>query len=250
MTLYQTIYNKALKLKEGTEHLTYGRAIVRNWALGHTSQFDELPKILDIGCGKGDDLSGIGEALGRKCELHAIEYYDEYRKLCEEKGIQAKEVNIERDVYPWEDNFFDLVIANQIIEHTKDTFYMISEISRILKPDGSLIIGIPNLAAWHDRLILLLGQQPSGMKMLGPHPRGITRPALKQFMECDGFFELIDFKGSGFYPFPESVANILARLFPSLATSTFFLFKRTKKPGTFIEVLKSRFFETNYYQGS
>jgi hypothetical protein len=79
--------------------------------------------------------------------------------------------------------------------------------------------------------------------------RGMTRPTMQTFMETDGYFATRGFKGSGFYPFPPRISNTLARAFPSLATAIFFRFERTTKPGLFIDVLKTRFFETNFYRG-
>ena len=250
MSLYQTLYDYALTLKVGTEPLIYGRDLIRNWAISHVDSCpDKKPRILDIGCGQGNDLTNIRDSAHKSCELFGVDFFKDHIGTCEKKGIAVATINVERDIYPYEDSFFDVIIANQIIEHTKDTFYVLAEISRILKKGGICLIGIPNLAAWHDRLILLWGQQPSGSKMMGPHIRGMTRPALQQFVECDGFFALHDFKGSGFYPFPKTMSKILARYFPSLATCIFFNFRRTDKEGTFIEVLKSRTFETNYYTG-
>ncbi len=250
MGLYQSIYNLALKLKAGTEVLGYGRPIIANWsAEALTLNTNSLPKVLDIGCGPGQDLENVRKAFAKPCELYGIEYYSEHVKTCEQKGIHIAGLNIERDNYPYPDEFFDVVIANQVLEHVKDLFYVVSEMSRIVKKEGTIIIGIPNMAAWHDRLILLLGNQPSSNKVLGPHIRGYTRPGFTSFMETDGFFKCEKFAGSGFYPFPAWLCRILARLFPSFATAVFFKFKRNAKSGVFLEVLEKRFFETNYYRG-
>ncbi|NLD98321.1 MAG: class I SAM-dependent methyltransferase [Fibrobacter sp.] len=251
MSLYQFFYNVALKMKSGTEVLSYGRDIIADWCStsAQGKERDEPVTILDIGCGKGDDLINVRNAISSQCKLYGIESYEEYQNECKKKGIETASVNIERDVFPFETAFFDIVIINQVLEHTKDIFFILSEISRILKPDGVLIVGVPNLATWHDRLILLLGQQPSGIKVPGPHVRGYTIPGLTRFLTLDGYFKIVSIKGSGFYPFPIPVACLLARMFPSLATSIFCYCKRTAKKGTFIEVLNSRFYETNYYRG-
>ncbi|HLV31913.1 MAG TPA: class I SAM-dependent methyltransferase [Chitinispirillaceae bacterium] len=251
MSLYQNIYNIALGMKSGTEYLSYGREIITRWCYRKLVQSDnnELKNILDIGCGKGDDLLNIQKIAVKRCNLFGIESYEEYRSICEKKGIKTEGLNIERDTFPFETAFFDIIVINQVLEHTKDIFFVMSEISRILKPNGTLVIGVPNLATWHDRIILLLGQQPSGIKVPGPHVRGFTIPGIKNFVSLDDYFKIVDIKGSGFYPFPSFIAKFLSKLFPSLATSIFFLCERTEKAGTFIEVLNTRFYETNYYRG-
>jgi hypothetical protein len=97
---------------------------------------------------------------------------------------------------------------NQVLEHTKDIFFIFSEVSRVLKPNGIFLVGVPNLAAWHDRLMLAVGRQPSGMKVLGPHVRGFTPHGLRKFAECDGYFALEGFQGSAFYPFPAGISKV------------------------------------------
>lgn len=188
--------------------------------------------------------------MGVKCELFAVEGYPEYQQICQSKGIQAFGINIERDALPWPDQYFDIVVINQVLEHTKDCYFVVSEISRVLKTDAKLWIGIPNLAAWHDRLALLIGGQPTCIKIPGPHVRGFTKSGFIQFIECLDFFKVTKFAGSGFLPFPRSLAILFAKLFPNLSTSIFFECQRTSKSGKFIEVLDIRFYQTDFYRGS
>ncbi len=48
----------------------------------------------------------------------------------------------------------------EVIEHLYNSDLVISEIYRILKRNGILILSTPNLASWINRLVLLLGYQP------------------------------------------------------------------------------------------
>lgn len=121
--------------------------------------------------------------------------------------------------------------------------------SRVLKKGGVAIIGFPNLASLHNRLLLLFGDQPTCIRMPDPHVRGITKGAFYQFVTTDGYFEVEQITGSNFYPFPPRFANILATAFPSLAISLFFLCRRSNKAGKFIDVLNTRSYETNYFTG-
>ena len=90
------------------------------------------------------------------------------------------------------------MIANHVIEHLKELFWLFGNLSRVLKVGGIAIIGCPNLASWHNRAALLLGQQPPSAKMLGPHVRGITLLGFKSFIEYGGYFEVVRRKGSNF----------------------------------------------------
>ncbi len=57
-------------------------------------------------------------------------------------------------------NSADLVIALEVIEHLFDTDQFLSEIHRVLKPKGVLILSTPNLASLPNRLRLLFGGYP------------------------------------------------------------------------------------------
>jgi methionine biosynthesis protein MetW len=250
MGLIQAIYNCALRLKGGTEFLAYGRPIIKRWVVQYASEKNRPGlKILDIGCGSGADLENLRAVLNDRAEIYGVENYEPDRATCREKGIDVIGLDIERERLPYSDQFFDVILINQVLEHTKEIFFILSEISRALKKEGLLIVGLPNLATWHDRLLLLLGQQPSGTKVLGPHIRGITLPGFRAFVECEGYFRLLECRGSGFYPFPVWFGKLLAKLFPTLATSLFYKIVRCEKPGSFIEVLEKRRFQTNYFTG-
>lgn len=248
MSWKEALHRKAVAWKAGTEHLVYGRPILRDWAASKARDGKTI-RVLDVGCGYGDDLDAIRQKLSGKAELFGLEGYAPYREKCAERGIDARDGDVERDRLPFSDHSLDVVLMNQVLEHTKDLFWIFSEVGRVLPPGGQFLVGVPNLAAWHDRAMLLVGMQPSGMKVLGPHVRGFTVPGMKAFAEADGFFRVTAVAGSGFYPFPQGLAIRLARWFPTLATGIFFRIERTAKPGSFLEVLRARRFETAYYEG-
>ena len=181
--------------------------------------------------------------------LYGVDSYKPNTENLEQIGINTYKVNIERETLPFQDIFFDIVIVNQIIEHAKYIFFIFSEISRILRIGGVVIVGFPNLAAFHNRILLLLGKQPACIRMPGHHVRGITKGAFSQFITTDGYFEVDLVKGSNFFPFPPFFSKKIASMIPSMSTALFFSCKRTQKKGNFIDVLKTRFYETNFYMG-
>ncbi len=252
MGIFGAFYRFGMKFKKSSQHLVYGRDVIHNWCeeVIHCAAQEKSFNILDVGCGKAEELTTLKATYGQRVNLFAIENHEPYRLECISKGITPSDINIERDPFPFKDDFFDIIIINQVIEHCKELFFIFSEISRILKKGGTLIVGVPNLAAWHDRFALLLGEQPTSIKVLGPHIRGFTKPGFSSFIQADSFFELKETKGSGFYPFVPWMAKPLARWFPSLASGIFFKVERTRKKGTFMEVLKSRYFETNFFTGT
>ena len=249
------------RLKSGTEHLNYGRDIIRTWGAelyGARANQTETFRVLDLGCGHGTDLNNIrasiqemhgADAARKLVELHGVESYPPYVAECRAAGIQTHSLNIERDVFPGPDARFDVIVANQILEHTKELFWIFAESARLLKPGGHFVVGVPNLASLHNRLLLLFGQQPTPIKSMSAHVRGFTKPDMREFAETGGLFTLTGFRGSNFYPLPPVLSKPLARLFPTLAWGAFFQLRRTEQNGSFLECLSGddNFLETPFY---
>ena len=60
------------------------------------------------------------------------------------KGYDIDTVNFEKDKIPEKDNSIDIIFCNSVIEHVSNISNFLSEIYRILKKDGILIIITPN----------------------------------------------------------------------------------------------------------
>jgi hypothetical protein len=54
------------------------------------------------------------------------------------KGIIVHPLNIKRDMLPYDSGQIDAVIANQILEHTKELFWIFHEVTRVLARGASL----------------------------------------------------------------------------------------------------------------
>lgn len=245
------LYRWASSLYRRNGELSYGREIISRW-VGQWA--DEMPpekelRILDLGAGTCADLRNIRVRLeGRKRRMIACEYSAEEAERARAEGFEAFIIDIEREAIPASDDFFDCIIANQVIEHTKEIFFIFSEISRVLRPGGLLVIGVPNLACLHNRLLFLFGCQPVCLQLLGPHIRGITASDFRGFIETGSFFKTVRFAGGHFYPFSGRAERIMSAFFPTLCVSIFFAIRRTDKNGTFIEVLGRP--ATPYFRGN
>lgn len=234
------------------KNLNYGRNIIKNWSKDYIFQLqNEKISILDLGLGTGIDILNIKNEINKykKLGLYGIESYEPNVELAMKNGIKVISGDIEKEQYKFLDQSIDVVLANQILEHTKELFWIFSEISRILKPKGIFIVGVPNLASFHNRLLLLMGKQPTSIRTFGPHIRGFSSKDFIKFIEKDGYFKVIKTAGSNFYPFPSTLARILAKIFKNGAVSSFYLIERTNKIGNYIDVLEKNFFETPFYKG-
>jgi len=92
--------------------------------------------ILDIGTGSGQ----IARHVARHCkQLVSVDSHD-HRVV--KDGYSFKPVDDES--LPSEDEKFDIVISNHVIEHLPDRKRHLAEIRRVLKPKGLLYLAFPN----------------------------------------------------------------------------------------------------------
>lgn len=69
--------------------------------------------------------------------------------------------NAERDPFPYPDEHFTTVLCCELIEHLAfDPMHMMSEINRVLRPGGWLVLTTPNLASLRAIAAILQGYHP------------------------------------------------------------------------------------------
>jgi SAM-dependent methyltransferase len=92
-------------------------------------------KILDIGTGAGY----IPHYLAQKHLVTSVDVVDERIEKSDYKYKKVDSANL-----PFEDEAFDIVISNQVIEHIPDQRVHVSEISRVTKRGGYIYLATPN----------------------------------------------------------------------------------------------------------
>ena len=115
-------------------------------------------RVLDLGCFNGAFSSDLGRAA-RAEQVSGVEWLPEHAEQAEREGIQVRIADL-NDPLPYPDGSFDLVHANQVIEHLRDTDAFLREVQRVCAPEGAAIISTNNMAAWHNIGSLALGFQP------------------------------------------------------------------------------------------
>ncbi|MBX3373074.1 MAG: class I SAM-dependent methyltransferase [Phycisphaeraceae bacterium] len=224
--------------------LNFGREVIAAFAAAS----DHVRHALDLGAGAGDDLDSVRRAHPAAA-LTGVEVHPACARDLRARGIAVLALDLEREALPLPDASMDLIIANQFLEHVKELFWIMHEVSRTLRPGGHLLIGVPNLASLHNRLLLALGRQPTSIRVASAHVRGFTARGLLAFLE-DGFpggYVLCARRGANFYPFPPVIARPMARMCPGLAWGLF-LHLRKARPydGSFVRFPVDAALETNY----
>lgn len=223
---------------------TYGRHI-----LDAVSKRLSVSLCVDVGCGSGDDLM-IVKNNHPSARCIGVDFGDWNSEELRRKGIESVSVNIESQSLPFGNESVDLVIANQVLEHTKEVFFINHEVFRVLKVGGHLYLGVPNVLSFHNRLLGLFGIHPTSVKMISGHVRAFSKNDTILFYRqvADGIAVVENVYGSQFYPFPKPLSRPLAAALPSLAVSLFFVVRKAAKyESQFLDWLSRARLETNYF---
>jgi 2-polyprenyl-3-methyl-5-hydroxy-6-metoxy-1,4-benzoquinol methylase len=118
------------------------------------------PTIVDVGCGDGWFLEQLATHLAapgiRFVGLdYSLDQIAKARKLPYEFEVCDLGEGI-----PLPDASADVVHAAEVLEHLYDPDLLVEECARVLRPGGHLIVTTPNLQAWYNRALFLLGIQP------------------------------------------------------------------------------------------
>lgn len=107
--------------------------------------FSKPGRVLDIGCGSGWFLE---EMRDEGWETFGVEINpDGARRGREVAGLDIRTGTLQDANFPSE--YFDYVRSNHSFEHISHPNETLSEIHRILKSDGKLMIGVPNIASFN-----------------------------------------------------------------------------------------------------
>ena len=105
-------------------------------------------KILEIGAGAGNTLLFIKENNLAE-EVMGVELIEIDNSNQRNPRIDKFQIaNIEKENIHAPDEYFDIIICADVLEHLVDPWSTIDKIIRCLKKDGLLIVSIPNIREW------------------------------------------------------------------------------------------------------
>ncbi len=113
-------------------------------------------KILDVGCADGYFARELFRA-GYEC--YGLEIYKPAVNKALRTGIKVVHGSF-LDKFPFASNFFDVVFAGEVLEHSIDDRRFLHQLYRVLRPNGLLIITVPNLLSLQSRFFILFGHMP------------------------------------------------------------------------------------------
>lgn len=118
------------------------------WKFFHRIKNKE--RILELGCGSGGNLRAL-RSISATVEFHGIDMMN--AEEISEPMIYRK-LDLDQDVLPYDDNYFDAILFTHVIEHLKAPLQLGKEIHRVLKPNGIMYVETPN---WTSMLVPSFG---------------------------------------------------------------------------------------------
>ena len=112
-----------------------------NLRLKYVEQYKKPGKLLDLGCGIGVLLSQAKrrgwDEYGLDVKKGSITYAKKHY------NVKAFEGTLEN--HKFKENFFDVIVMNDFLEHVPNPLDALKEARRLLKKDGLLFIATPNI---------------------------------------------------------------------------------------------------------
>lgn len=179
-------------------------------------------KLLDLGCFDGSLTVKLGASAGTR-HLYGVDIVPSAIRKANKRGVSAKKGDLNAKL-PFPAGFFDVVHANQVIEHVHASDMFLSETYRILKPGGYAVISTENASSWVNIAASVFGWQIFSLTNMSARRWGIGNPlalyrgtkpefssfvhiriynfyGLKEYLEVMGF-RVERIAGAGYFPFP------------------------------------------------
>lgn len=145
--------NHLLKIHEDVPADHYDQGIKKNLfqKFWHGRRFSQVSKViepvdgavLDIGCHGGTFTNVIVKKIGSK-KMYGIDISSSAIALAKKRIPNGHFQVADATHLPFKENFFDAVFCLEVLEHVDDPLKVISEIKRVLKKSGYVVLLVPS----------------------------------------------------------------------------------------------------------
>lgn len=193
--------------------------------------------VADFGCRMGVEAAHYQEQADIS-EMHGFEVHEAPLEHAKALGLVTHVWISGESSCPVEDDYFDVVIVGDLIEHLVDTDFFLRELQRVVKPGGYLVLTTPNLAWWWSRIRLLFGKVPHGMGSVSfnyAKDNSVDKNHLRLSINSEwvNLFDKHDFECVSIHPYhypsilstPFRLIDKIASHFSSIAHSNLYLLK-------------------------
>jgi SAM-dependent methyltransferase len=189
-----------------------------------------VSRILDVGCGDGS--FGFAIKSRQAAYIHGLTYSREEADRAKTRldNVSILDLNdLIQDNCKFTTEYFDCIVCSHILEHLNWPKQILSGLKNYLADDGVLIVALPNVLAWRQRILFLIGyfRYTSGGIMDETHFRFFDFQSAINLVRDSGFVK-IEACGQGVFPFSKYVPwvgklldRIAVSLFPGLFSTQF-----------------------------
>jgi 2-polyprenyl-3-methyl-5-hydroxy-6-metoxy-1,4-benzoquinol methylase len=172
------VYERSLDTREGVQDSLS--------LIFHKIQNNSL--VLDVGAGSG----ALGRALKKhkQCQVHGLSYNADEVKALEGQYDLVMQMDLELDALP--DTItrvqYDCIVCADVLEHLRNASQVLNQLLRLLKPNGCLILSVPNVSHFSVITGLLAGRFARTHEGLldATHVHFFERQSLDQFCIAAG----------------------------------------------------------------
>ncbi|HWB51569.1 MAG TPA: class I SAM-dependent methyltransferase [Stellaceae bacterium] len=169
-------------------------------------------RVLDVGCGTG--AVTLIANRGKNNELWGIEPEPERARLAGVRGIRVTCGTLDRAFVEGHPPF-DVVMLADVLEHVAAPGELLERAASAVKPDGLVLLSVPNAAHWTMRLHLLYGRfdyAETGIRD-ATHLRWFTEKTIRALCRHCGL-EVVAMRHSAGNDLPEYRRHLPWRLLP------------------------------------
>lgn len=176
-------------------------------------------RVLDVGCHTGE----FGRTVKEKCqaEVWGVEPNPETARVSARSLDRVFNAFFSDDL-PIEDNSFDVIVFNDVLEHMAEPWVALTLAARKLTADGIVIVSIPNLRHI-DNLVHLIRERDFQYELTGirdkTHLRFFTRKSAPRIFDGTGL-TLVRIEGVNEHCFPSFPRKIAYWLFKNYLDDT------------------------------
>jgi len=186
--------------------------------------------VLDLGCDDGlRTLNNLQSVLLAGNRVFGVDIVHHALLKASERNIVSTQADAS-SALPFSSNSFDLIHSNQVIEHVSSVDTFMTEVFRITKTGGYVIISTENASSWVNVVAAALGYQMFSLTNMSSKRAGIGNPfaihrnenielsswthktifslrGIREFSQAHGF-EIVETKGAGYFPFSTNLAKM------------------------------------------
>ncbi len=111
--------------------------------------------LLDVGCGTGVHAASLSAA---GVQVHGLTLSEAERQQSAPYMHRSIVANVETWEPDYPPGYFDAILLSHVLEHLVNPALTLKRLAPLLRQDGRIYIGLPNIAFWRYRVRALMGQ--------------------------------------------------------------------------------------------